>query len=161
VAGADVHAAGVLRAGRKGLELRATRAELPARWLGQVSPDLDLWQPGGKLVLETDSLFFGRDGGTAGQATLRWLDATSGRVRRPLGSYRANLEGAGRGFGIKLSTEAGPLQLQGSGRWNSGGGMTFSGLARPAPDSQTELEGLLSLFGPAQPNGDRVIRIGR
>ncbi|MGA9163792.1 MAG: type II secretion system protein N [Thiobacillus sp.] len=161
VAGADVHAAGMLSAGRKGMELRATRAELPASWLGQVSPDLDLWQPGGKLVFETDSLFFGRDGGTAGQATLRWFGAVSGRVRQPLGNYRANLEGTGRGFGIKLSTEAGALQLQGSGRWNPGGGMTLFGQARPAPGSQTELEGLLSLFGPAQANGDRAIRIGR
>ncbi len=39
--------------------------------------------------------------------------------------------------------------------------MSFFGLARPAPDSRTELEGLLSLIGPAQPNGSRAIRIGR
>jgi general secretion pathway protein N len=133
---------------------------LPASWLGQVSPDLDLWQPGGKLVLEAASLVFGRDG-PAGRATLRWLDATSARARRPLGSYRAALEGGGHGIGIKLSTESGALQLQGSGLWAPGKGMTFFGKAHPAPGSQTELEGLLSLFGPVQPNGDRVIRIGR
>lgn len=160
VAGTDVRATGRLLTGLEGMELRATRAELPAGWLGQVSPDLDLWQPGGKLVLETASLVFGRDG-TAGRATLRWLGATSARVRGPLGSYRAELEGGGRGVGIKLSTESGALQLQGSGLWSPGKGMTFFGQARPAPGSQTELEGLLSLFGPAQPNGDRLIRIGR
>ena len=160
VAGSEVQATGMLRAGLKGMELRATRAELPASWLGQVSPDLDLWQPGGKLALETDSLVFGRDG-TAGRATLRWLDATSARVRGALGSYRAELEGGGRGIEIKLSTESGALQLQGAGLWIPGKGMTFIGQARPAPGSQTELEDLLSLFGPAQPNGDRVIRIGR
>lgn len=160
VAGTEVQGTGRLLTGLDGMELRATRAELPASWLGQVSPDLDLWQPGGKLVLETASLVFGRDG-PAGRATLRWLDATSARARRPLGSYRAELEGSGRGIGIKLSTEAGPLQLQGSGRWNSRGGMIFVGQARPAPDSRMELDGLLSLFGPAQANGSRAIRIGR
>lgn len=160
VAGSEVQATGMLRAGLKGMELRAIQAELPASWLGQVSPDLDLWQPGGKLALATDSLLFGRDG-PAGQATLRWLDASSARVRRPLGSYRAELEGSGKGIGIKLSTETGILQLQGSGLWTPGKGMTFFGQARPAPDSRTELEGLLSLFGPAQANGSHAIRIGR
>jgi general secretion pathway protein N len=160
VAGTDVQATGMLRPGLKGIELRATRAELPASWLGLVSPDLDLWQPGGKLVLETDSLVFGRDG-PAGRATLRWLDATSARARLPLGSYRAELEGSGRGIGIKLSTESGALQLQGSGLWSPTKSMTFFGVARPAPASQMELDGLLSLFGPVQPNGDRAIRIGR
>ena len=161
VAGADIQAASVLRAGLGGIELRETRAELPASWLGQVSPDIELWQPGGKLLFETASLAFGRDGTAAGEATLRWRNAASGRVRRPLGSYLADLQGTRSGFEIKLSTEAGPLQLQGSGLWSPGGGMSFFGLARPAPDSRTELEGLLSLIGPAQANGSRAIRIGR
>ena len=161
VGGADIQATGVLRAGLKGIEVRETRAELPASWLGQASPDIDLWQPGGKLVFETASLVFGRDGAAAGESTLRWRNATSGRVRRPLGSYRADLQGTKSGFEIKLSTEAGSLQLQGSGLWSPGGGMSFFGLARPAPDSRTELEGLLSLIGPAQANGSRAIRIGR
>lgn len=159
VAGADVQATGQLRRGLGGMELRAARTELPASWLGQVSPDLELWQPGGKLLFETDSLVFERDS-TAGKATLRWLDATSAKVRPPLGSYRAELEGNESGVGIKLVTERGALQLQGSGLWSPGGGMTFFGLARPAPDSRMELEGLLSLIGPAQANGGRAIRIG-
>ena len=161
LAGADVHAAGVLRAGFKGMELQAARVELPASWLGQVSPDLEQWQPGGKLIFETASLAFDRNGGTDGEAILHWRDAASGRVRRPLGSYRADLVGTASGFEVKLSTEAGPLQLQGSGLWSPARGMTFFGLARPAPDSRTDLEGLLSLFGPAQANGSRAIRIGR
>jgi len=161
VAGADIQAASVLRAGLGGIELRTTRAELPASWLGQVSPDLELWQPGGKLLFETSGLAFGRDGAADGKATLRWRNAASGRVRRPLGSYRADLVGTASGFEIKLSTETGPLQLQGSGLWSPGGGMSFFGMARPAPDSRTDLEGLLSLIGPAQANGSRAIRIGR
>lgn len=158
--GADIQATGQVRSGFSGTELGAVRAELPGSWLGRISADLESWQPGGKLVFETDRLLFGSDG-PSGQATLRWLDATSGRVRRPLGSYQAALAGSGSGIEIKLSTQSGPLQLQGSGLWNPGAGMTFFGLARPAPDSRTELEGLLSLMGPAQANGSRAIRIGR
>ena len=160
LAGAGIEAAGVLRAGAKGAELRDVRAELPANWLEQLSPDLGLWQPGGRLVFETSHLVFKR-AGVDGEATLRWLDAVSGRVRLPLGSYRADIEGTENTFGLKLATESGPLFLHGSGKWSRQRGMTFNGTARAAPDNRAELDGLLSLIGPAQADGSRAIRIGR
>lgn len=160
LAGAGIEATGVLRAGAKGVALHDVRADLPASLLGQVLPDLALWQPGGRLALETSRLVF-RQVDVEGKAILRWRDARSGRVRTPLGSYRFDLDGTKSGLGIKLSTEGGPLHLQGSGLWRLGHGMRFSGLARPAPESRVELEGLLGLLGSPQPNGDRVIRIGR
>jgi len=160
LAGAGIDAAATLRAGAQGGELREVRADLPASMLGRFSPDLDLWQPGGRLALEAESLTFGR-GGVDGKATLRWRDAVSGLVRQPLGSYRADLEGAKNGLSFKLSTEAGTLHLQGSGNWNPQRGMTFIGMARPSPASRAELDGLLSLIGPAQPNGARALRYGR
>ena len=159
LAGAGIDAQGVLRAGTQGSELRDVRVELPARMLGQVSPDLEVWQPGGQLLFESGALAF-QGGQIKGQATLRWLDAVSGRVRPPLGNYRADLHGAENGFGIKLTTESGALQLQGAGIWNPQHGMKFKGMARPAPASQSELDGLLSLLGPALPDGSRAIRIG-
>ena len=158
VAGAGIDAEGVVRAGIRGSELRELRAELPAKMLGQVSPDLALWQPGGKLRFESTALAF-KGEGIEGQATLRWLDAVSGRVRPPLGTYRAELEGAASGFNVKLTTESGALQLQGSGVWNLQRGMMFIGMARPAPESRLELDGLLSLIGPSLPDGSRAIRI--
>lgn len=160
LAGAGIEASGVLRAGPGGTAVHDLRADLPARLLEQVSPELGLWQPGGHLLLETRQLVF-RQAGIEGQAVLRWLDATSGRVRSPLGDYRAELEGVESGLNIKLSTERGALQLQGSGIWNPQRGMSFIGMARPDPASRTELEGLLGLLGPAQPNGSRAIRVGR
>jgi hypothetical protein len=160
LAGAGIDAAATLRAGVRGAELREVRAELPAGMLGRFSPDLDLWQPGGRLILEAGSLAFVQ-GGVDGKATLRWRDAVSGRVRQPLGSYRADLEGTDQGLAIKLSTEGGALVLQGAGLWRSQGGLNFSGLARPTPASRGELDGLLSLIGPAQADGSRVIRLGR
>ena len=159
LAGAGIDAKGVLRAGTRGSELRELRAELPATMLGQVSPDFALWQPAGRLLFESGVLAF-RGEKVEGQATLRWLNAVSGRVRPTLGSYRADLEGADNGFGIKLTTESGALQLQGSGIWNPQRGIMFIGMARPAPASRLELDGLLSVIGPALPDGSRAIRIG-
>lgn len=158
--GAGIDAVATLRAGGQGGALQDVRAELPAGMLGQLSPDLALLQPGGRVVLQAGSLAFARDK-VEGQATLRWLDAVSGLIYQPLGNYRADLEGTDQGLAIKLSTEGGALVLQGSGQWNLRGGLKFFGTARPAPNSRTELEGLLSLIGPAQADGSRAIRIGR
>jgi general secretion pathway protein N len=160
LAGAGIDAKATLRAGLQGAELREVRAELPASLLAQFSADLALWQPGGRLAVEAERLAVGRSG-AEGEATLRWRDAVSGRVNRPLGSYRADLEGTDQGLAIRLSTEGGTLVLQGAGRWSQKGGLDFTGLARPAPASRAELDGLLSLIGPAQADGSRAIRIGR
>lgn len=157
--GAGIDATATLSAGMKGGELRGARAALPASLLGRLSADLELWQPGGRLALEAERLGFAKSG-IQGQGTLRWLDAASGRVRQPLGSYRADLEGTDQGLSIKLATEAGALVLQGSGLWSPKNGLNFFGLARPTPASRAELDGLLSLIGPAQPDGSRAIRIG-
>ncbi len=156
--GAGINAQGVLRAGASSGELLETQVELPAKWLEQLSPDLGLWQPGGRLVLKTDRFFFGWTG-AEGEATLRWLDAVSGRIRPRLGSYRADIEGLENGLKFKLSTESGPLSLQGQGNWDLQRGVVFNGVARAAPERRVELDGFLNLIGPAQPNGDRVIRI--
>jgi hypothetical protein len=158
--GTGIDARGVLRAGPGGVELREFGGELPAKWLEQLSPDLALWQPGGRLVLAAENVFFGREE-IEGEATLRWLDAVSGRVRQPLGSYRATIDGAGKGIKFRLGTESGALFLQGQGSWDPQRGVVFNGTARPAAASRLELEGLLSLIGPPQPNGDRVIRFGK
>ncbi len=158
--GADIHAQGRVRAGSKSGELLEAQLELPAKWLQQLSPELGLWQPGGHLVLTTDHFAFSQAGAFQGKATLRWLDAVSGRVRPMLGSYRADIEGTENGLKFKLSTEAGPLSLQGLGNWDRRRGVVFNGIASATPESRAELGGLLSLIGPPQPNGDRVIRIG-
>lgn len=158
LSGAEIEAHGVVRGGTKRGELLDTRIEIPAQWLAQLAPELDWWQPGGRLVLTTDRIAFSATAAT-GDATLRWLDAVSGRARSRLGSYRADIEGVERGLKFKLSTESGPLSLQGQGNWDRQRGVVFNGVARTDPDSAAALNGLLSLIGPAQPNGERVIRI--
>lgn len=160
LSGAGIDAAGVLRAGTQDTRLHDAQAKLPASMLEQLSPDFALWQPGGRLLLETAELVF-RQAGVEGHATLRWLDAVSGRVRTPLGSYRAEFTGTQSGLGVRLMTEAGALRLQGAGTWTARRGLVLVGSARPEPESRTALDGLLSLIGPAQADGSRAIRIGR
>jgi hypothetical protein len=156
--GAGIDAVATLRARGQGGALQDVRVELPASMLGQFSPDLALLQPAGRVVLQAGNLALRRDK-VEGQATLRWLDAVSGRMDQPLVNYRADLEGTDQGLAIMLSTEGGALVLQGAGQWNPRGGLKFFGTARSAPDSRTEMEGLLSLIGPAQADGSRAIRI--
>jgi hypothetical protein len=160
LSGAGVDATAVLSAGSAGAALRDVHAELPANWLEQLSPDLALWQPGGRLVFETRYLLLGRTGKLEGQASLRWLDAVSGRVRPLLGSYRVDVEGADNRLRLKLTTESGPLFLQGAGQWEPRQGLAFRGTVRPAQEVQAELDGLLSLIGPAQADGSRGLQLG-
>jgi len=159
LSGAGINAAGVLRAGMQDADLQNMQAELPAGMLEQLSSDFALWQPGGRLKFETARIGF-KQAGVEGQATLRWVDAISGRVSAPLGSYRAELTGTQSGMGISLATEAGALQLQGEGMWTARHGLALVGSARAEPESRAALEGLLSLLGPAQADGSRAIRIG-
>lgn len=158
LSGAEVEAQGVVRARANRGELLDTRIEMPAQWLAQLAPQLDWWQPGGRLVLTTGRFALSPAGAT-GEAVLRWSDAVSGRTRSRLGSYRADIAGIERGLKFRLSTESGPLLLQGQGNWDRQRGVVFNGAARAAPTGGRELDGLLNLIGPAQPNGDRVIRI--
>jgi len=157
--GAGVQAQGVLRAGANSAELLEARIDMPAKWLAQLAPDFAWWQPDGRLVLTADRMAFSPTE-ARGEAVLRWLDATSGRSQSRLGSYRADIAGAQGGLRFTLSTESGPLSLQGQGNWDRNRGVVFNGAARAAADSRTELDGLLNLIGPARPDGDRTIRIG-
>lgn len=156
--GAGIDGQGVLRAGPSSTELLETRIEMPATWLAHVSPDVGLWQPGGRLVFSTGRFAFG-PAGARGDAMLRWVDAASERTRLQLGSYRTDLKGVEHGVKFTLSTESGALSLQGRGHWERERGVVFNGVARAAPDSRADLGGLLNLIGAPQPNGDRVIRI--
>lgn len=158
--GGDAVASGTLRTGMRDTEVRDLHAEAPAALLAKLSPDLAVWQPGGRLFLDTEHLAIGT-GRTDGKATLRWQDAASARVKRALGSYRAELEGTDGAVGITVSTEAGALTLQGDGDWNTARGLRFSGQAQATPESRADFEGFLRLLGPARADGSRAINIGR
>lgn len=158
--GAGIDAAGNVQVGPRGVALRALRGEAPADWLSRLSPDLAMWQPQGRLLFESEFLAFEKSAIT-GRGTLRWVDAVSGHARDRLGTYRAELDGRDTGLAIKLSTESGTLQLQGTGVWTPQRGLRFTGTARPAAGSATASVNFLGLLGPPQADGSRPIRIGR
>ncbi len=158
--GAGIEAAGNVQVGPRRVALRALRGEAPADRLGRLSPDLAMWQPQGRLLFESEFLAVEQQA-ISGRGTLRWVDAMSGHARDRLGTYRAELDGRDTGLAIKLSTESGALQLQGTGMWTPQRGLQFTGTARPATGSGTGPANLLGLLGPAQADGSRTIRIGR
>jgi hypothetical protein len=156
--GAEVDARVLVRVGAGGGELRSFHAAAPARFLGEWSADLKAWQPGGRLAVASEEIVFA-GGRVTGKATLRWQDAVSALARQPLGTYRADLDGNDRNVRFRVATEAGALQLQGVGTWAPSGGLKFDGTARSGGDGA--FDGLLTLIGPASPDGSRVVRIGR
>ncbi len=160
LAGAGIEAAGNVQAGPRRVVLRALRGGSPADWLGRLSPDLAMWQPQGRLLFESEFLAFEKSAIT-GRGSLRWVDAMSGHARDRLGTYRAELDGSNTGLAIKLSTESGALQLQGTGMWTPQRGLQFTGTARPAAGSAATSASVLGLPGPPQADGSRPIRIGR
>lgn len=158
--GAGIEATGTVGVGPRRIALQDLRGEVPADWLGRLSPDLDIWRPQGRLLLESKALAFEKSTIT-GRGSLRWIDAMSGHARGRLGSYRAELDGRDTGLAITLSTESGILQLQGAGVWTPQRGLQFTGTARPAAGSGPGPANLLGVLGPPQPDGSRPIRIGR
>lgn len=79
---------------------------------------------------------------------------------RPLGSYRATLQGADDGSTaqLDLQTLRGELLLQGSGQW-VGGRLRFAGDAQAAPGSEPALNNLLNIMG-RRTGARSVITIG-
>lgn len=158
--GAGIEAAGNVQVGPRRVALRALRGETLADQLGRLSPDLAMWQPQGRLLFESEFLAFEKSA-ISGRGTLRWVDAMSGHARDRLGTYRAEIDGSDTGLAIKLSTESGALQLQGTGVWAPQRGLQFTGTARPAAGSAAASANVLGLLGPPQADGSRPIRIGR
>ncbi|RMX03079.1 type II secretion system protein N [Corticibacter populi] len=89
-----------------------------------------------------------------GTAELSLRNASSSLTTiRPMGSYRLIMRGA-ETVELTLSTDAGPLQLSGSGQWQ-GGRLRFAGEASAAPEHLPALSNLLSLLG--RRDGPRAI----
>ena len=74
-----------------------------------------------------------------------------GRFELVLGQAQATNMDAG--IPVVLSTQQGPLMLEGQGLWSPARGMSFKGTAHAEPSSKERLQGLLSLLG--EPQGDR------
>jgi hypothetical protein len=135
------------------LDLRGDAAAL-----AMLAPIVATWQPQGTLTASAASLTW--DGAELrGEGRAEWRAAALALSQvKPLGSYRAELKGAGGPAKIIVTTLDGPLRLSGDGTLTPQGRFAFSGDARGEGAAASELEPLLNLIGPRRPDGSRTVR---
>lgn len=141
------------------IELAHADIELPAATLGYVVPRLAALELGGDVHLQVANLAIGH-GSLQGDATLQWRDAGSALSPvSPLGDYDLHLEGAGAVTRATLTTQKGPLQLQGQGSWATGGRPVFTLGAKVPPEFRQRLEPFLQLIAVKQIDGSFVMQL--
>lgn len=138
-----------------GITVDGGELRMPASWLGATGAPFNTIRPEGLLQLSWAAWQSG--GGL--QATLKWLDAQSALASiRPLGEYVITVTGnPDTRIDMTLTTNKGPLMLEGSGQWTNGQRFVFNGYASAQERSKEALTGLLSQMGRLE--GDRY-RLG-
>lgn len=161
----------VLFVGWQGLQVSAQSFRVPAVMLTTFHALFNTLNPGGEILLQWPDLQLGLRGPQALQAGMpvlqaQWLAASSELSRiRPLGNYAVSVTRAEVGsYTIQLSTNSGPLRLQGQGGLDAAGRFQFQGWAWADPaladDKQMALRGLLDALGPVNsPDGRRSMRM--
>lgn len=144
------------------------QSQWPAALLSGLGTPWNTLQLQGQLALHTPGLTLqlGPTGlHSRGSATLD-VRETASRLStlRPMGSYRLQWLGAtangqsGEGATLTLTTQDGPLQLQGQGQWVAGR-LRFEGVAEASPGREEALANLLNLLGRRQ-GARTLIKIG-
>jgi general secretion pathway protein N len=137
----------------------------PTAWLGGLGTPWNTMQLGGAVRVVAPALTLESVQGrwrVDGRAEIELLNVSS-RVTTldALGTYRLTLSGSAADAGqarLTLSTQEGPLQLDGEGTWGPGG-LRFRGEARAAAADEAALSNLLNVIG--RRSGPRsVITIG-
>lgn len=133
---------------RKMVTMTHVQLSLPAEVIGELSPFLKPAQLSGNLHIESPQLTYA-DGHLLGNATTRWNQASSAMSTvHPLGDYLIDIKAAKDKLRATLSTQSGPLLLDGQGSWSPAQQFHFNGTARAAPESQAMLSELLHHLGP-------------
>lgn len=156
----DGHAAGTGRliVRPRSIQLEQARLTFPAPAVVPLFPALQLVQPAGEIALRTDDLVI--DGSAvSGTAEAVWKEAALAlSAVKPLGTYRARLEGNGGPVRLDVTTVEGALEVSGRGTWTPPRGVSFEGVARARSGDAPRLEGLLRLLGPDTGNGSHPLR---
>lgn len=139
-------------------ELRDLHARCEAAALSLFAPLAATWQPQGAITVTSPAIAW--DGvELRGEGRAEWRAAAVALSQvRPLGSYRAELRGAGGPAKVTLTTLEGPLRLAGDGTLTPQGRFVFSGEARGEGTAAPSLEPLLDLMGPRRADGTRALR---
>jgi len=128
------------------VEISAAVLQLPATALGLGVPALAPLRLSGEVQLHIAQLSVER-GSVHGEATLQWRAAGSSLTPiAPLGDYEVRFKAAGNAVDGALRTLAGPLQLEGAGRWSSDAAPSFLVTARVQAQHQEQLAPLLRLI---------------
>lgn len=132
---------------------------LPSVELGRMGSPWNTIRPSGVLSLRWENLTL-KQGGLEGRAQIELRDASSAMTPvKPLGSYRVEIVGRGGQADLSIQTLAGPLRLQGSGKFSAQAGLRFTAEASAEAAESERLKSFLGLIG--RRDGDRtVIRIG-
>ncbi|MDX3908158.1 MAG: type II secretion system protein N [Pigmentiphaga sp.] len=155
-----------LRLQTSGFLLSGRTLKLPASTLAQLGAPFNTLRPAGDLRLKWPSLRLNGRIPAGEILDAEWSDAaTALSLLRPIGHYRLRLSGQGNdALAVAVSTLSGPLTMEGSGRWTARTGLSFKGVARPAPNASPEvraaLQSTLSALG--RRSGDEsILQIGR
>lgn len=130
------------------LHIEHATFSLPTEIVSTLVPSLKAAALGGQLAIRCDNFSLTRQE-ILGQAEIDWNQASSAlSLLNPLGNYHTKLAGSGSGLTIQLSTlSAGPLIMQGSGRWSASEGLHFEGTAEAEPTAKLQLQELLRVMG--------------
>jgi len=148
----DERARGTATLGWKARSLRFSDAALTlsAATIAAFIPALQPVRPGGELAVRSASFVIGQEV-LHGEALVEWTDAAVAlSAVKPLGTYRARVQGAGAGAHFEVATLAGPLQIEGRGAWTAKQAPTFAGTGR---STSPELRELLRLLGRESADG--------
>lgn len=140
-----------------GWGVRDLSARADAALAAAALPLIARWRPEGSVIATSPALdISGQD--VRGNLRLEWKAASTVLSEvKPLGSYRADLVGEGASGKLTLATLEGPLRLSGAGRVEWPTRLTFNGEARAEGANAKALEPLLSILGPAKPDGARTL----
>ncbi len=141
---------GALLSGRSGHSLKNVRGGLDAAVLGIASRPFGLLEPQGRLAIQIDDLYLGRNR-IHGGARVDWRHARSGLMDAPLGDYRMDMKAAsdGRVARITLYTLQGELAISGDGEFQPGKGLQGALRLTPPQDEarRKRYSAILSLLG--------------
>lgn len=133
---------------------------LPALALERLGSPWNSLRPTASVSLVWDEWQLDTQGRGRGRLVMELSDVSSALAPiRPLGTFRGELVSAGEQAQLNLSTLAGPLRLEGNGRWSVRSGLRLEARAWSDPEASDRLQPLLSLMG--RRDGDRtIIRLG-
>jgi general secretion pathway protein N len=143
-----------------GVRITSHTLQLPVAAFAALDARIGAVSPGGDLSIAWPATFIGQSGAPPGTKLLdaKWRNAVSALTPiRPLGDYSLILtQNAQNGADLILSTQKGPLKLNGEGTLSRNSGLRFNGTAQADPassaDVQAALQDLLAAIGPRQNN---------